>query len=193
MGLSRNKVAVPEGAAGSPPFYGVFQDAGLASVVWPMRRGSSPVWRGRAGVEEIVGFAGSLGGRRGVVRICFWVPGPPPATWSRAVFRMPLVGRRRPCGPRVGSGRGAWWFENWIVDASNAGFFVLLALSRFRQASFLESGFEIDRFVIIFYSVMICRLAFEAIIGFFRGVCRPEGRMVDALADSTDEGRLRMR
>ena len=134
-----------------------------------------------------------LGALRGVVRICFWVPGPPPATWSRAVFRMPLAGRRRPCGPRVGSGRGAWWFENWIVDASNAGFFVLLALSRFRQASFLESGFEIDRFVIIFYSVMICRLAFEAIIRVFRGVCRPEGRMVDALADSTDEGRLRMR
>ena len=111
-----------------------------------------------------------LGALRGAVRICFWVPGPPPATWSRAVFRMPLAGRRRPCGPRVGSGRGAWWFENWIVDASNAGFFVLLALSRFRQASFLESGFEIDRFVIIFYSVMICRLAFEAIIGFF-GAC----------------------
>ena len=134
-----------------------------------------------------------LGALRGVVWVCFWVPGPPPATWSRAVFRMPLAGRRRPCGPRVGSGRGAWWFENWIVDASNAGFFVLLALSRFRQASFLESGFEIDRFVIIFYSVMICRLAFEAIIRVFRGVCRPEGRMVDALADSTDEGRLRMR
>ena len=36
--------------------------------------------------------------------------------------------------------------------------------------SFLESGFEIDRFVIIFYSVMICRLAFEAIIRFF-GAC----------------------
>ena len=33
------------------------------------------------------------------------------------------------------------------------------ALSRFRQALLLESGFEIDRFVIIFYSVMICRLA----------------------------------
>ena len=111
-----------------------------------------------------------LGALRGAVWICFWVPGPPPATWSRAVFRMPLAGRRRPCGPRVGSGRGAWWFENWIVDASNAGFVVLLALSRFRQASFLESGFEIDRFVIIFYSVMICRLAFEAIIGFF-GAC----------------------
>ena len=69
------------------------------------------------------------------------------------------------CPSCLGAGRvparwrgGAWWLENWIVDASNAGFFVLLALSRFRQASFLESGFEIDRFVIIFYSVMICRL-----------------------------------
>ncbi len=61
------------------------------------------------------------------------------------------------------------------------------------RAAGRESGFEIDRFVIIFYSVMICRLAFEAIIRVFRGVCRPEGRMVDALADSTDEGRLRMR
>ena len=192
MGLSRNKVAVPEGAAGSPPFYGVFQDAGPASVVWPMRRGSSPVWRGRAGVEEIVGFAGPWG-RRGVVRMCFWVPGPPPATWSRAVFRMPLAGRRRPCGPRVGSGRGAWWFENWIVDASNAGLLSCLLYRDFARLLFLESGFEIDRFVIIFYSVMICRLAFEAIIRVFRGVCRPEGRMVDALADSTDEGRLRMR
>ena len=61
MGLSRNKVAVPEGAAGSPPFYGVFQDAGPASVVWPMRRGWFPGSCGRAGVEEIVGFAGPWG------------------------------------------------------------------------------------------------------------------------------------
>ena len=80
--------------------------------------------------------------------------------WSRAVFRMPLVGRRGPVGLWVGSWRGAWWFENWIVDASNAMNSVSsFALSRFRQALFLESGFEIDRFVIIFYSVMICRLA----------------------------------
>ena len=62
MGLSRNKVAVPEGAAGSPPFYGVFQDAGPASVVWPMRRGWFPVSRGRAGVEEIMGFWIPFGG-----------------------------------------------------------------------------------------------------------------------------------
>ena len=113
--------------------------------------------------------------------------------WVRAVFRMPLAGRRRPCGPRAGSCRGAWWFENWIVDASNAGFFHPACFIAISPGSFLESGFEIDRFVIIFYSVMICRLAFEAIIRVFRGVCRPEGRMVDALADSTDEGRLRMR
>ena len=39
----------------------LFQDAGLASVVWPMRRERFPVSRGRAGVEEIVGFAGSVG------------------------------------------------------------------------------------------------------------------------------------
>lgn len=101
-----------------------------------------------------------LGGRRGVVWVCFWVPGPPPASVLGACgFPDAPGGTPSACGPRVGSGRGAWWFENWIVDASNAGFFVLLALSRFRQASFLESGFEIDRFVIIFYSVMICRLA----------------------------------
>ena len=41
---------------------------------------------GRAGVEEIMGFAGSLGGRRGVVWVCFWVPGPPPATFGRVRF-----------------------------------------------------------------------------------------------------------
>ena len=40
--------------------------------------------------------------------------------WSRAVFRMPPAGRRWPVGLRAGSCRGAWWFENWIVDASNA-------------------------------------------------------------------------
>ena len=39
------------------------------------------------------------------------------------------------CGPRAGSGRGAWWFENWIVDASNTMNSVSsFALSRFRQA-----------------------------------------------------------
>ena len=159
-----------------------------------MRREWFPVSRGRAGVEEIMGFRIPFGGPGSGMGMLLGSRTATRDLWSRAVFRMPLVGRRGPVGLWVGSCRGAWWFENWIVDASNAMNSVSsFALSRFRQALFLESGFEIDRFVIIFYSVMICRLAFEAIIRVFRGVCRPEGRMVDALADSTDEGRLRMR
>ena len=128
---------------------------------------------GRAGVEEIMGFAGSLGGRRGVVWVCFWVPGPPPASVLGACgFPDAPGGTPSACGPRAGSGRGAWWFENWIVDASNAMdfCFIVCFIAISPGSSFLESGFEIDRFVIIFYSVMICRLAFEAIIGFF-GAC----------------------
>ena len=84
-----------------------FEDAGLASVVWPMRREWFPVWRGRAGVEEIVGFAGPWG-RRGVVRICFWVPGPPPASVLGACgFPDAPGGTPWACGPvgRVRSGR----------------------------------------------------------------------------------------
>ena len=77
---------------------------------------------GRAGVEEVMGFAGSSWGPCGEwYGYAFGFPDRHPHPfWVRAVFRMPLAGRRRPCGPRVGSGRGAWWFENWIVDASNA-------------------------------------------------------------------------
>ena len=37
----------------------------MASVVRPMRRERFPVSRGRAGVEEVMGFAGSLGGLAG--------------------------------------------------------------------------------------------------------------------------------
>ena len=129
---------------------------------------------GRAGVEEVMGFAGSSWGLAGSGM--GMLLGSRTATrdvWSRAVFRMPLAGRRRPCGPRVGSGRGAWWFENWIVDASNAGLLSCLLYRDFARLLFLESGFEIDRFVIIFYSVMICRLAFEAIIRVFSGRVPP--------------------
>ena len=98
----------------------------------------------------------------------------------------------------VGGTCGAWWFENWIVDASKRNVIVSFCLSRFRQTLYcFEFGFEIDRFVIIF-SVMICRLAI-LLSGNLRAgqwfllLCRLQGRMVDALADSTDEGRLRMR
>ena len=66
---------------------------------------------------------------------------------------------RRACGPAVcRSGRrgGAWWLENWIVDASKTRVFcvfVLLLISN--RTLFFSVCF--DRFVIIF-SVMICRL-----------------------------------
>ena len=63
----------------------------------------------------------------------------------------------------------------------------------FARLLLLESGFEIDRFVIIFLQCDDLSSGVESYYRVFRGVCRPEGRMVDALADSTDEGRLRMR
>ena len=136
-----------------PPCPGCAGCAGVAGVEEWSRPSGVPVVRC---VQEWCGHA-------------FGFPDRHPAPFGVAGVPCP-VPVARPLVGWVGSRAGAWWFENWIVDASNAGFFVLLALSRFRQASFLESGFEIDRFVIIFYSVMICRLAFEAIIGFF-GAC----------------------
>lgn len=41
----------------------------------------------------------------------------------------------------------------------------------FARLFFLESGFEIDRFVIIVYSVMICRLAWRSLSSGFFGAC----------------------
>ena len=73
--------------------------------------------------------------------------------WSRAVFRMPPAGRRGPVGLRAGSCRGAWWFENWIVDASNAMIFCHRLLYRdfarlffgvwFRDRSFCDHFFTV--------------------------------------------------
>lgn len=56
MGLSRNKVAVPEGAAGSPPFYGEY-----SPCFWTVRATWAPavgVVVVDAGVEEIIGLDG---------------------------------------------------------------------------------------------------------------------------------------
>ena len=64
---------------------------------------------------------------------------------------------RRACGPAVcRSGRrgGAWWLENWIVDASKTRFFLCLCFAVDFESN---SIVRFDRFVIIF-SVMICRL-----------------------------------
>ena len=72
-------------------------------------------------------------------------------------------------------------------------FFILLALSRFRQASFFGVWFRDRSFCDHFLQCDDLSSGVESYYRVFRGVCRPEGRMVDALADSTDEGRLRMR
>lgn len=49
----------------------------------------------------------------------------------------------------------------------------------------MESGFEIDRFVIIFYSVMICRLA---ILTMKKYVCEPCGYEYDPAVGDPDNG-----
>ena len=82
----------------------------------------------------------------GVVWVCFWAPGPPPhgvLSWRGSMPMRSTWGLDGLVGTC-----GAWWFENWIVDASkrNFGFFLLIAIS---PNSSIEFGFEIDRFVII--------------------------------------------
>ena len=119
MGLSRNKVAVPEGAAGSPPFYGEYR------MPFGVRCGPSRamVACGRvAGVEEIMGF-------RFVRRGMFRGGGADALLGSRIAtpgFCLARFDARRAWGPAVcRSGRrgGAWWLENWIVDASKTRVF----------------------------------------------------------------------
>ncbi|EDN82293.1 hypothetical protein BIFADO_02424 [Bifidobacterium adolescentis L2-32] len=57
MGLSRNKVAVPEGAAGSPPFYGEFSPMFFGQCV-PHDGVTVMPYSVDAGVEEIIGLDG---------------------------------------------------------------------------------------------------------------------------------------
>ena len=94
-------------------------------------------------MEEIIGLDG-IRPVREWYGYAFGLPDRHP-TSDRGAVRCPCV----VAGPGwlVGS-CGAWWFENWIVDASkrNFGFFLLIAIS---PNSSIEFGFEIDRFVII--------------------------------------------
>ena len=98
-------------------------------------------WCGR---DQWLGWDSS---RPGVVWVCFWAPGPPPHNVCCGAVRCPSSSAWFPLLVS-GEGGGAWWFENWIVDASkgNFGFFLLIAIS---PNSSIEFGFEIDRFVII--------------------------------------------
>ena len=112
MGLSRNKVAVPEGAAGSPPFYGVFVGARWCPVFRhlffspPFRWwGCLLAWKNHGRFVWCV-LLGSLAAT--AFPFCVGL------VWCRV------------SSPRSGSrgfvpvwlGLVGWWFENWIVDAS---------------------------------------------------------------------------
>ena len=105
------------------------------------RRRCCGCWCGR---DQWLGWDSS---RPGVVWVCFWAPGPPPHNVCCGAVRCPSSSAWFPLLVS-GEGGGAWWFENWIVDASkgNFGFFLLIAIS---PNSSIEFGFEIDRFVII--------------------------------------------
>ena len=144
MGLSRNKVAVPEGAAGSPPFYGVFRTPVWRPSCGPHAGNGSRsgvgvlVWKRSLASRVLLGACGQWCG------YAFGFPDRHPHPfWVRAVFRMSPWGGRPagvPCPDRC---LGAWWFENWIVDASNAMIFLSsFALSRFRQALFFGVWFR---------------------------------------------------
>ena len=100
MGLSRNKVAVPEGAAGSPPFYGEYGRMFVRRCE-PRRRGS----RGGLGLlvwKRSWAFGSSVVGcSAGVVRMRFWAPGSPPQAFAWR-DSMPVVPGGRPCAGLVG-------------------------------------------------------------------------------------------
>ena len=58
-------------------------------------------------------------GMAGVVWVCFWVPGPPPhGGFHCGAVPMPMRSTRGTPSAGPAGARGAWRFENWIVDAS---------------------------------------------------------------------------
>ena len=119
MGLSRNKVAVPEGAAGSPPFYGEFSRMFVRRCAPRASHGAMAagllVWKTSLALP-----CRSCGGCRG---------GMDALLGSRIATPGFLPGAIR-CPSCLGAGRvparwsgGAWWLENWIVDASKTRVF----------------------------------------------------------------------
>ncbi|QTB90130.1 hypothetical protein BSD967_08035 [Bifidobacterium saguini] len=69
-------------------------------------------------MEEIMGFGPPVvRWVLVVVRMRFWAPGSPPRDVGLGAVRCP-VGLVARFGFRLAGRAGAWWFENWIVDAS---------------------------------------------------------------------------
>ena len=112
----------------------------------PCAWNGSTVPCGDAGVEEIIGLPFPWGWREWY-GCAFGFPDRHPTVVS-------IVARFRcPCGVAGvrwtrGGTRGAWRFENWIVDASKRNMVFLFAYRDFARLR-SEFGFEIDRFVII--------------------------------------------
>ena len=117
------------------------------SGVCPMRveRFHGPVWGCWCGRDRWLGWACPV---REWYGCAFGFPDRHPTVVS-------IVARFRcPCGVAGvrwtrGGTRGAWRFENWIVDASKRNMVFLFAYRDFAKLFFFEFGFEIDRFVII--------------------------------------------
>ena len=120
-----------------------------------------------------MGFAGSVGGLREWYGYAFGFPDRHPRRLVACGFPDAPGGTPLACGPRAGSCRGAWWFENWIVDASNAGLLSCLLYRDFARLFFLESGFEIDRFVIIFLQCDDLSSGVEKLLSGFSGRVPP--------------------
>ena len=141
---------------------------------------------GCAGVEEIVWL--------GVVRACFWVPGSPPMGFVPRVASVVPVLRRVPRRGSRGRGSGAWRFENWIVDASEKGGFVPSLYRCIFRSNFI---FGVVRRSFCDHFRCDDLSSGNLLIGRLRVphgcVGCLQGRMVDALADRTDEGRWRLR
>ncbi len=108
-------------------------------------------------MEEIVWPAVPLRGGGGGMGVLLGSRTATPQWFPLWCGSMPIMGSLDVVRTSGDSG-GAWWFENWIVDASKGNLVFLFAYRDFAKLFFFEFGFEIDRFVIIL-SVMICRLA----------------------------------
>ena len=103
-------------------------------------------------MEDVVGFA---------LPVVRWVRGGMDALLGSRIATPGFLPGAIRCPSCLGAGRvparwrgGAWWLENWIVDASKTRVFLNLCFAVDFESN---SIVRFDRFVIIF-SVMICRL-----------------------------------